>query len=137
MTDMKQYAVLDWTKGMEFTAGSPHGPRILIDGNGKAADSPVTLLACAMGACAGSDVVSILEKQRVKLARCRIEVSGVRNQDYPKRFLEVSLKFILSGEGITEAGAQRAVELSVTKYCSVLLSMNPEMKVNTEVVLET
>lgn len=138
MNDLgKQYATLDWIGELRFNAGSPGGPRILIDGNGKAADSPVTLLTCAMGACAGADVVSILEKKRVTLTRCRVDVGGRRAEEYPKRFVEVWLRFTLAGEGLTETAARRAVELSVQKYCTVLLSMNPDIPIKTEVVIES
>ena len=109
---------------------------MLIDGDGKEAPSPVTVLLCAAGACSGADVVSVLEKKRVKLTRFQIEVGGRRAEDYPKRYLEIWLTFRLAGEGLTEPAARRAVDLSVQKYCSVLLSLNPDIPIKTEIVIE-
>ena len=80
--------------------------------------------------------MSILEKKRVTLRRCLIEVGGRRAEDYPKRFLELWLRFTLAGDGLTDVAARRAVELSVEKYCSVLLSLNPDITISTEVVIE-
>jgi putative redox protein len=95
----------------------------------------VVALLMAAGGCAGADVVSILEKMQVKLASCRIEVTGRRNEEYPKRYNHLWLRFHLAGEGLTEANTKRAVELSVTKYCSVLLSLNPDITVETDILI--
>ena len=94
------------------------------------------LLLCAAGGCSGADVVSILEKKRIVLTRCFIEVGGIRREDYPRRFTSMWLRFTLAGKGLTRAAAEQAVELSRTKYCSVLLSLNPDIEVKTEIVIE-
>jgi putative redox protein len=137
MTDTRRtMAALEWTGGMRFTAGMPDGPKIHVDGDGKEAPSPVITLLCAAGACSGADVVSILEKKRVKLSRFHVEVGGRRADEYPRRLLELWLRFTLAGEGLTLDAAKHAVELSVHKYCSVVLSLNPDIPVSTEIVIE-
>jgi putative redox protein len=138
MTDLhRRYAVLDWTSGHTFTGGKPEGPTIILDGGGVAGPSPVVALLVAAGACSGIDVVSILEKGKVRLTRCHIEVRGRQREESPKRFLAVHLIFRLAGEGLTEANTQRAAELSVTKYCSVVQTFNPDIPITTEIVIET
>ncbi len=127
---------LNWTGGLRFLARKPGGPTVLIDGDGVEGPSPVVTLLLAAGACSGADVVSILEKGKVKLNSCKVEVSGQRREDYPRRFTAVHLVFRLAGDGLTEANTKRAVELSVTKYCSVVLSLNPDIGVTTEIVIE-
>jgi len=137
MTEPKRVmAELDWIDALRFSAGKPGGPRVVLDGDGVDGPSPVTALVCAAGACSGADVASVLEKKRITLTRFRVEVGGRRAEDYPRRFLEIWLRFTLAGEGLTRAAAERAVELSVKKYCSVLLSLNPDIPVTTEVVIE-
>lgn len=137
MTEPKKVmAALDWTGGLRFSAGKPDGPQILLDADGVEGPSPFTMLACAAGACSGADVVSVLEKKRIKLTRCHVEVGGRRRDDDPRRFVEIWIRFTLAGEGLTEAAARRAVDLSVAKYCSVLLSLNPDILVTTEIVIE-
>ena len=97
-----------WTGGMRFTAGKHDGPRIAIDADGIEAPSPVVALLIACGTCSASDVVSILEKKRIKLTRFQIEVGGNRKEDYPRRFTEIWMRFTLAGEGLTEAAARKA-----------------------------
>ncbi|MES2124242.1 MAG: OsmC family protein [Gemmatimonadota bacterium] len=137
MTDPTlRFGHLDWTSGMSFTAPSPNGSTLVLDGNGKEGPGPMVALLLAAGACTGSDVVSILEKMQVKLTRFSIDVTGRRNEELPKRYNALTITFRLAGEGLTQAKADRAVELSVTKYCSVVLSLNPDIPVTTEVILD-
>lgn len=127
---------LDWTSGMSFTAGTPGGPTIILDGKSAEGPGPLVGLLLAAGACAGSDVVSILEKMQVTLRTLAMDVTGRRNEEHPRRFNALTISFRLSGDGLTQAKADRAVELSVTKYCSVLLSLNPDIPITTEVIIQ-
>ena len=138
MTESRRMiAALDWTGGLRFTAGKVGGPQIAVDGDGVTAPSPVVTLLCAAGACSGADVVSIIEKKRITLTKCHVEVGGDRREDYPRRFTAVWVRFTLAGEGLTETAARQAVDLSVGKYCSVMLSLNPDITITTEIVIET
>lgn len=140
MTDDETHfrnAELRWTGQLAFEGGNRDGgPRIAIDGDSVAGPSPVVTLLLAAGACAGADVASILEKMKVQLTSFRVEVRGRRNAEYPRRYNHLWLTFILKGTGLTEVNTRRAVELSVEKYCSVLLTLDPAMPVETEIVIE-
>jgi putative redox protein len=137
MTDPNlRFGHLDWTSGMSFTATTPGSPTIVLDGKGVEGPGPLVTLLLAIGGCAGSDVVSILEKMQVTLRSFAIDVTGRRNEEHPRSFNAITIVFRLAGDGLTQAKADRAVELSVTKYCSVLLSLNPGIPITTEVVIE-
>ncbi len=132
-----RHGTVQWQGGMVFSGGVPGGPAITLDGgDGMAGPSPVVALMLAAGSCAGIDVVMILEKMKVKLASLRVEVTGRRNIEAPKRFNRLVLRFVLAGEGLTDANVRRAVDLSVSKYCSVLLTLDPAMPVETEILIE-
>ncbi len=132
-----RHGMVQWQGGMVFSGRAPDGPTITMDGgDGAAGPSPVVALMLAAGSCAGIDVVMILEKMKVKLASLRVEVTGRRNTEAPKRFNRMVLRFVLSGEGLTDANVRRAVDLSVSKYCSVLMTLDPAMPVETEIVVE-
>ena len=138
MTEPKRMiADVQWTGGLRFTAGKPDGPRLLIDADGVTAPSPLVTLLIAGATCAGADVVAILEKKRIKLKRFQIVAGGNRKEDYPRRFTEIWMRFSLAGEGLTRLAAQQAVDLSVQKYCSVMNSLNPDIVVTTEIVIES
>jgi putative redox protein len=128
-------ATLRWLGEMRFEGGAPDGPAIAVDGDGKAAPSPMVLLLLALGGCSGADVVSILKKMQVALTRCDITVSGERAVDHPRRYVSLHYRFALEGEGLNDAKARRAVELSIQKYCSVVHSLNPDIPVTWEVAV--
>jgi len=129
---------LDWLgKGMRFRAvgTEPATPAVEIDGDGNSGPSPMITLLFAAAGCSGSDVVSILQKMRVQLARLSVEVRGQRREEQPRRYIAVHYRYLISGEGVDQAQAERAVSLSLEKYCSVVHSLAPDIKVSHEVVL--
>lgn len=131
-----RHATVHWERDLVFRGGAPDGPAIVLDGDGREGPSMVAALLLAAGGCAGADVVSILGKMQAGLESLRIELVGRRNADYPKRYNHITIRFVMRGSNLTEANAARAVELSVTKYCSVLRTLDPEMPVETEIVIE-
>ena len=135
MSDVRTVAV-EWQGGMRFRGGVPGGQAVTIDADGKEGPGPMVALLLAGAGCSGADVVSILDKMQVKLRKFTMEVTGVRAPEHPKRYLSVGFRITLAGDGLDEAKARRAIDLSMTKYCSVLLSLNPDIPINYELVLE-
>lgn len=129
-------AAVTWTHDLVFTGGVSGGPTITIDGDGVTAPSPVVLLLLAAAACSGADVASILEKMRVGLRTFRVEATGTRREEYPRRYLAIHLVFRLSGTDLDQTKAERAIELSLTKYCSVVHSLAPDLVLTHALVLE-
>jgi putative redox protein len=126
-------AELVWESGLRFRGGVPDGPAMLIDGDGKAAPSPVVTLLLAGAACAASDVVLILQKMRVTLRSLRVSAHGVRREEQPRRFTAITYVFEIAGDGLDMGKAERAVQLSIEKYCSVLASLAPDIAVTHEI----
>jgi putative redox protein len=118
-----------WIGDEVFDAGHPERPWIRIDGSGKSGPGPVETLLCALATCSAIDVVSILEKRRTPVASLDIEVHAGRADAIPARVTGVRLDFQLTGEGIEREHAERAIELAVTKYCSVRDSLDPAIPI--------
>jgi putative redox protein len=121
--------VLTWQEGLRFTGGAPEGPSTNIDGDNVAAPGPMLTLLLAAAACSGSDVVAILQKMRVQLRQLRIDASGVRREQEPRRYTAIHLDYHLAGEGLDQAKATRAIDLSLEKYCSVIHSLAPDIAI--------
>jgi len=78
------------------------------------------LMLASAGSCSSIDVISILKKQKQNLRDIIVEVNGEREKDkIPSLFTDVNLHFILFGD-LDPDKVKRAVDLSVTKYCSAL-----------------
>jgi putative redox protein len=76
------------------------------------------LLLSALGGCAGIDVVGILAKQRQTVEDLTVTVEGERTPGEPSVFSRIHVDFAITGPA-DEQAVQRAVELSMEKYCSV------------------
>ncbi|MBL8984705.1 MAG: OsmC family protein [Gemmatimonadales bacterium] len=134
--DNVRKAAVEWQGGMRFRGGVPGGPALVIDADGKAGPGPMVTLLVAAASCSGADIVSILEKMQVKLRKFLTDVKGVRAEDHPKRYLSIHFTFTMAGDGLDETKARRAIDLSITKYCSVILSLNPDIAIGYDLVLE-
>jgi putative redox protein len=129
-------AEVEWHGDLRFQGGSPGASSVLLDAGGDAGPGPMVTLLVAAAACSGADVVSILEKMQVKLRRYRMVVSGTRAPEHPKRYVKLHFMMQLAGDGLDEPKARRAIDLSLEKYCSVLLSLNPDIPVTYELLLD-
>lgn len=120
---------------MVFEGGGAGRATITVDGDTKVATSPVELLLLAAGTCTASDVVLILEKQRVRLRTLDIAVEGTRREEQPRRFTAIHFRFRVAGEGADETKVRRAIDLSIEKYCSVVASLAPDIPVTYDVAI--
>ena len=120
---------VEWVGGLQFDACRVDGPKIHIDADVKTGPSPIDALLAAIATCAATDVVQIMEKQRTPLRAMSVRVESNRVSAIPRRLASTVLHFSLQGAGITPEKAERAVELSVTKYCSVRSSLLAEIPV--------
>jgi putative redox protein len=130
-----QRVIAVWKEEQEFDTSKPGGPVARIDGHGVNGQGPVDTLLSALGTCSAMDVVGILKKQRTPAKSLEVEVVGTRQDATPRRLKHVLLIFRISGEGIERERALKAIELSVTKYCSVRDSLDPNIPVEWELEL--
>ncbi len=90
---------------------------------------PMQLLLAAMGGCSSVDVINILRKQKQELKDIKITVTGEREKDaVPALYTEVHAHFKLYGD-LDKDKVQKAVSLSVEKYCSVAKTLEATAKV--------
>lgn len=129
MTPETKHVTVAWERAMIFRGSAEGSPPVMIDGDNAAAPGPMLSLLLAAGSCTGSDIVLIMEKMRVPLRELRIEVSGTRREEHPRRYVAIRFEFHLTGQGLDEARARRAIDLSLEKYCSVVASLASDIDV--------
>jgi len=80
---------------------------------------PTEALIASLGGCSGIDVLMILKKQKQQIDDFKVEIEAEREKDKtPSLFSTIHLKFILKGK-IDKDKLERAIELSIEKYCTV------------------
>jgi len=131
---------VEWTPPMRFEGLSQSRARAVMEsrteGTAPAGPSPVESVLMALCACSGIDVVEILQKMRANLAGLHIEADAERAPEPPRVFTKIHLRFRCGGRGLTREQAERAVNLSLEKYCSVAAMLRNTAALSHEVVLE-
>lgn len=90
---------------------------------------PMQMLLAAAGGCSSIDIIGILKKQRQKLNDFKVDVEGDRvSVDEYSEFKTIHMHYTLSGE-LDEKKVAKAIELSLTKYCSVTKTLEKTAKV--------
>jgi putative redox protein len=120
--------------GDEFFIGTPpsgHAQTIDTNGDRRAAPSPLELLLVSVAACTASDVISILQKKRQAVSDYRVEITGERAEDHPRKFVKFHIHHIVHGRSVSEKAVADAIELSDTKYCSVAATVRPTAQITT------
>ncbi len=75
------------------------------------------------------DVVSILKKKREKVTGLDINVEGKMAEDYPHKYTNIAIEYIVKGKGLSEEAVKRAIQLSMDKYCSVKATLEGSAKI--------
>lgn len=108
----------------KLEARNEHGNTIIID-NSKAAGGneegfrPMQTLLAALGGCSSMDVISILKKQKLEPFGLNVVIEGERETGKDANLWKtIHAHFIFTGE-VPKDKAERAVQLSIEKYCSV------------------
>lgn len=129
---MSQTVQLVWKGDFRFDATSRGGSVVSIDGNSEAGTTPVDLLLQSVGACAAIDVVDILRKSRQDLEGMAVEVEATRREEPPRHVKRLVFRFRIKGP-VDQKKAERAVDLSLEKYCSVFHTLRMDIMLDVEV----
>jgi len=113
-TNSKHWVMMD---GPESFGGKDAGTR------------PKELLLLALAGCTGSDVASILAKKRVALEGFDMEITAQETEEHPKVFESMHVEYVFRGRDIDPKDVERAIELSLTKYCGVTAMFRKAMSV--------
>ncbi len=134
---------IEWQGGMVFESTPPSGNKLVMDisvdeGGTNLGPSPVEALLSAIAACSAVDIVMILQKKKQKLTAYRVEIDGERGPEgvFPRPFVSMTVKHIVSGENLDPTAVARAVSLSDEKYCTVLSTIRSAPRVSSNWVIE-
>ena len=120
---------LSYKADEEFIGTNENGNEVHVDmrpKEDKTSQSPTEMLLSALAACAAVEIVSMVKKRRKQFVDLKAELVGERRDDHPRGFTKIHLKYIIYSPDLTEEEAERIVNLSTTKYCSVAASIKAE-----------
>ena len=118
----KQFVGIDSTKHSVVMSSADEGVGV----------KPSDMLLLGLSACSAVDVVEILNKKRMPLTSLEIVSTGEQDTEPPWTFRKIHIKYLLSGEKLTEKAVSQAISLSEEKYCSVAATVRGVAEIITE-----
>ena len=124
------------TGPVRFAATNAAGASAIMDGpvemgGANAGLRPMEMLLSALAGCSSMDVIHIMKRQRQSLERLEVVVDGERADTIPAVFTRIHLLF--TGHGSIELlKFQRAVDLSISKYCSIVRMLQPTVAITAD-----
>lgn len=118
--DMTVRATLE--TGMRFDVETGSGHHIILDaaehnGGQNSGPQPMEMLLVALAGCSGMDILTILRKKRQDITGYELRIHGMRAEEHPKVYLDITLEHIFSGHNIRPEAVERAIELTEERYC--------------------
>jgi len=128
---------LRWSEGLQFIGRADNGPAVVLDTpEGGSGPSPMEVILMGVAGCAGIDVVSILKKRRSPFTGMLIKATGERAEGHPRRYTRLNIAFEVYGRGVNPKDVQKAIDLSLGKYCSAVASLNAEIDYSFHIVAQ-
>lgn len=123
-------------RDLYFIGSTQRGYEVEFDVKYEEGCSPTETFLLSVAGCISIDVVHILRKMRCEVSKYEVEAQGARNLIPPQYYKSFDIVIHISGEGITPKKIDRAINLSLTKYCSVYHSLRKDIQVNVTYQIE-
>ena len=137
---VKNIVTTKWTQKSQFDSDNPSGHHLTMfdksqDNGDVVGFAPKALMLSSLAGCSGLDIVSLLEKMRAEVAQFHIEVTAELTDEHPKFYNKVKVDYHFTDAELQPDKIQKAVNLSVTKYCGVMEMFRKFADVETEIHL--
>lgn len=134
-------ARVKWLDHMSFVGESGSGHSVVMDGSPEHGGRnlgvrPMEMILLGLGGCSAFDVVLMLRKARQAVVDCEVRLEAERSSDVPSVFTAIHLVYVISGNGLSEQQVNRAVSLSMEKYCSVTKMLESTVKIDYKIEIQ-
>ena len=121
-----------WKGNNQFESTNPGGNLMIdTDGNGY---RPKALMLSSLAGCSGLDIVPLLKKMRAEVDNIEIDITADLTDEHPKYYKNVHVEYKFYGSDLKKNKIEKAVNLSVEKYCGVMEMFRQFAKITTEIV---
>jgi len=129
-----------WEGNNDFKSNNPSTHTLTMfnnsDDNGDTVGfAPKALMLSSLAGCSGLDVVSLLKKMRAEVTGFKIDVTAELTEEHPKFYNKVKVDYHFTDSELQPEKIQKAVNLSVTKYCGVMEMFRQFAEVEIEIHL--
>jgi putative redox protein len=103
------------------------------DGGHNEGPGPKRLMLVSLAGCTGIDVVGILNKMKVIFSDLSIDTEGTLSETHPRTYVHVKVLYKIKLAEENRVKMEKAVNLSVDKYCGVMAMFKTFAKIETEI----
>ena len=137
---VKNLVSTKWTQKSQFETDNPSGNKFIMfdksqDNGDVVGFAPKALMLSSLAGCSGLDVVSLLTKMQAEVEDFNIEVTAELTEEHPKFYNKVKVDYHFTDAELQPKKIQKAVNLSVTKYCGVMEMFRQFAEVEIEIHL--
>jgi putative redox protein len=137
---VKNIITTKWRQKSQFETDNPSGHELTMfdksqDNGDVVGFAPKALMLSSLAGCSGLDVVSLLEKMRANVAEFKIDVTAELTEEHPQFYNKVKVDYHFTDGDLQPEKIQKAVNLSVTKYCGVMEMFRQFAEVEIEIHL--
>ena len=124
----------------QFEATNEQGNKAEMDGSPAIGGEnkgvrPMEMLIMGLGGCSGIDILSILRKQKIEPLEFTMKIDAEREADViPSLFRKIHINFYF--KGVDKDKADRAIKLSLEKYCSVAKTLEATAEITYSLITE-
>jgi putative redox protein len=134
-------ARVKWLDHMSFVGESGSGHSLVMDGSPEHGGRnlgvrPMETVLIGLGGCSAFDVMLMLKKGRQDVTDCEVQLDAERADAVPAVFENIHMTYVVKGNDLSVKQVERAVSLSVEKYCSVTKMLQETVKITFEVKVE-
>jgi len=130
--------LLQNTHGSHFYMKTPTGHDVHVDAAPEnlgydSAARPMEYLIAGLGGCTGIDVVTILNKMKVKYDELNLRILTERSEEHPKKYTKIHIIYEFKGKDLPIDKLERAAQLSQEKYCGAVATFRGSSEITYEV----
>lgn len=95
--------------------------------------SPKALLLAGLIGCSGIDIMSIVKKMRLNVEDVNVEIEAETREEHPKIYNYIKIIYKFKGKDLPYSNLERAVKLSMEKYCGVSAMLEKAVPITYEI----
>lgn len=130
-----------WTQKEQFESNNPSNHKLTMfsvadeENKDTVGFGPKALMLSSLAGCSALDVISLLKKMRAEVEDFKIEITAELTEEHPKFYNKVKVDYHFTGSDLQSEKIQKAVNLSVTKYCGVMEMFRQFAAIETEIIM--
>jgi putative redox protein len=106
------------------------------NGGNNLGPSPKALLLAGLIGCSGIDVMTITKKMRVEIEDVNVDIEAETREEDPKIYNYIKVVYKFKGKDLSFDKLERAVKLSMEKYCGVAAMLEKAVPITYEIKIE-